>query len=204
MQILITAGGTREYIDPVRFIGNASSGKMGLAIARAALNAGHEVLVIAANVNLKLPPAAAKIDVISSAEMLKAVKENFGSCDCLIMAAAVSDYKPARAAKAKIKKSDSRINLQLVRTADILGWAGRNKNGQLLVGFSLETENLLDNAEQKMRKKKLDMIVANDSSAINASRTTACIKAKDRDWQKVANRSKMVIARRIVELLDRL
>lgn len=204
MKILITAGGTREYIDPVRFIGNASSGKMGFAIARAAVNVGHEVKVIAANVNLKLPAGVSKIDVISSAEMFQAVKDNFQWCDCLVMAAAVSDYKPARAAAQKIKKSSKHLILELVRTQDILGWAGTNKAGQLLVGFSLETDNLLENAAAKMRRKKLDMIVANDSSAINASRTTAHIKTKDRDWLEIEKRSKLVIARRIVELVSKL
>ena len=127
MHFLITAGGTREYIDPVRFISNASTGKMGYALATAALKAGHKVTLITAPANLKPPKEAKTIHVVGADDMLKAVKKNFPKTDCLIMAAAVSDYKPARQSRIKIKKTSAELTIKLKPTTDILKWAGKNK-----------------------------------------------------------------------------
>jgi phosphopantothenoylcysteine decarboxylase / phosphopantothenate---cysteine ligase len=204
MQFLITAGGTREYIDPVRFISNASSGKMGYALARAALKAGHEVTLITAPTALKPLAGVEVIRVGSAAEMFSAVKEHFAGCDCLIMAAAVSDYTPAHPSKAKLKKQTARLTLELKPTSDILKWAGRQKKpGQTLVGFALEDRDLRANAERKMREKNLDMIVANGPDAIGAQRTTVHIKRRDLGWVQVTGATKAAIATQIISLLTK-
>ncbi len=204
MRFLITAGGTREYIDPVRFISNASSGKMGYALARAVLRAGHEVTLVTAPTALRPPKGADVVRIESAAQMFAAVKERFSGCGCLIMAAAVADYTPARTSKTKIKK-DGRASptLQLKPTADILKWAGRHKAaGQIVVGFALEDRNLRANAERKMTDKHLDMIVANGPAAIDAERSDAQIKTIDGDWLTLHGKSKTVTARRIVRLAE--
>lgn len=200
LNILITAGGTREYIDPVRFISNASSGRMGYALARAAANAGHTVTLIAANTSLKPPAGMKVIDVVTSDEMFKAVKAEFEHCDCLMMAAAVSDYKPANISKTKLKKERSVLSLNLKPTKDILKWAGRHKKaGQILIGFALEDQNVLENAAKKLNSKTLDIIVANEPAAIGADRSTLHIKTKSGNWQTFENITKTASAKRIIE-----
>lgn len=204
MRFLITAGGTREYIDPVRFISNASSGKMGYALARAALKAGHEVTLVTAPTALRPPARTQVIHAESAADMFAAVKEHLPKCDCLIMAAAVADYTPAHPSRTKIKKDGGlKLILQLKPTPDILKWAGRHKRkGQILVGFALEDRNLRANAEKKLREKNLDMIVANAPDAIGGEKTTVHIKCHDLSWVHIANASKATIARRIIDVLD--
>lgn len=203
--ILITAGGTREYIDPVRFISNASSGRMGYALARAAVKAGHKVTLISANVSLKVPKGTNVIHVVTSDEMFQAVKAELGKCNCLIMAAAVSDYKPASASQIKLKKEQTVLSLNLKPTKDILKWAGKNKKpGQFLVGFALEDTNLLENAEKKLKSKKLDMIIANEPSAIGADRSTVHIKANSADWLTFENVTKTASAGKILKTIERL
>jgi phosphopantothenoylcysteine decarboxylase/phosphopantothenate--cysteine ligase len=204
MRFLITAGGTREYIDPVRFISNASSGKMGYALARAALRAGHEVTLVTAPTALKPPTGAAVVEVESAAQTFTAVKEHFPECDCLVMAAAVADYTPARPAKTKIKKAKGgpQPTLQLKPTADILKWAGHHKDRQIIVGFALEDRNLRANAKRKMLEKKLDMIVANGPAAIDAERSDVQIMVAGGEWMTIAATTKATIARRIVRLVE--
>jgi phosphopantothenoylcysteine decarboxylase/phosphopantothenate--cysteine ligase len=211
MRIAITAGGTREYIDPVRFISNASSGRMGYALARAALKAGHDVTLITAPTALKPPAGAGVVPVESAAQMFDAVKEHFPQCDCLIMAAAVSDYTPARPSRTKLKKQAARLTLELKPTRDILKWAGKHKNqsratghgSRILVGFALEDRDLRANAERKLREKNLDMIVANAPSAIGAERSTVHIKVRGADWVEMAQSGKTRVARRILSLIAR-
>jgi phosphopantothenoylcysteine decarboxylase / phosphopantothenate---cysteine ligase len=207
MHFLITAGGTREHIDPVRFISNASSGKMGYALATAALKAGHEVTLVTAPTALKPPAGATVVAIESAAEMFAAVKTHFPQCDCLVMAAAVADYTPAKPSKAKIKKEAGgpRPTLQLKPTADILKWAGRHKSaGQVVVGFALEDRNLRANAERKLRDKHLDMIVANAPEAINAETSSVHIKTVGADWIELAGKRKTATARQIVSRAERL
>jgi phosphopantothenoylcysteine decarboxylase/phosphopantothenate--cysteine ligase len=205
MRFLITAGGTREYIDPVRFISNASSGKMGYALARAALKTGHKVTLITAPTALKPPAGVEVIRVESAAEMFSAVKERFAGCDCLIMAAAVSDYAPARPSKTKLKKQAAKLTLELKPTPDILKWAGRQKKpGQTLVGFALEDRDLRANAERKMREKHLDMIVANTPGAIGADTSTLHVKTIDSDWVAISAARKTASAGRIIRTIERL
>ncbi len=211
MRILITAGGTREYIDPVRFISNASSGRMGYALARAALKAGHEVTLITAPTALKPPAGTQVIRVESAAEMFEAVKAEFSRCECLIMAAAVSDYTPARPSKTKLKKQTNNLTLELKPTQDILKWAGKHKAAsqalgrrpQIVVGFALEDRDLWANAERKLHEKNLDLIVANAPSAIGAERSTVHIKIRGAEWIETADRNKTATAGRIIALIER-
>ena len=201
MRILITAGGTREYIDPVRFISNASTGKMAYALARAAIKAGHKVTLIAAPTALRAPAKAKLIKVETAARMFQAVKTHFGKCDCLIMAAAVADYRPAEKSKTKIKKDKARLTIELKPTRDILKWAGKNKKHQIVVGFALEDKNLRQNAERKLKEKNLDMIIANRPAAIAAEKSTVQIKTPNSAWLKLSNTTKQTIAKRIIRLI---
>jgi len=160
--VLITAGPTEESIDPVRFITNRSSGKMGFAMAHAALRRGAEVILISGPTALPPPPKVKFIGVRSTAQMREAVLTNLKNASILLMAAAVSDYRPRQAAAGKIKKSQAEMVLTLERNPDILAEAGRQKDHRILVGFAAETENLLRNARSKLKEKNLDLIVAND------------------------------------------
>ena len=201
MHFLITAGGTREYIDPVRFISNASSGRMGCALARAAQKAGHRVTLISAS-DLQPPVGVEFVGVDSAAEMFKAVKNFFAKCDCLIMAAAVADYTPVRTAKAKIKKEDKSLTIELKPTTDILKWAGRHKKKkQIVVGFALEDKAIRTRAEKKLKEKSLDMIIANTPAAIGADKSTVEIKIRERKWLKLPKASKATIAQKIISLV---
>jgi len=204
MHLVITAGGTREYIDPVRFISNASSGKTGFALARAAIASGHKVTLITAPVSLK-PPAKAKVVAVqTSAQMFDAVKKYFPKCDCLIMAAAVSDYKPAKTSKTKIKNSRSELALKLKPTADILKWAGKNKKHQTVVGFALEDKAIRTRAAKKLKEKNLDMIIANTPSAIAAEKTAVQIKTPGSKWLSIPKATKTAIAKKIISLIQKI
>ena len=160
--ILVTTGPTEEAIDPVRFITNASSGKMGFALAEAALSRGAKVTLVTGPTKLIPPDDAILVKVRSAAEMGKAVLDVFPVTDVVIMAAAVSDYRPMAYSAAKIKKGSDRITLELQKTNDILAKLGKQKKNQLLVGFAVETENIIANASHKLREKNLDLIVANN------------------------------------------
>ena len=176
---------------------------MGYALARAAIKAGHTVTLITAPTTLRSPKEATVVDVVTSDAMFKAVKANFDKCDCLIMAAAVSDYKPAASSKIKIKKEQAVLSLNLVPTKDILKWAGRNKRqSQKVVGFALEDTDILANAERKLKSKKLDMIIANAPAAIGAEKSTLHIKTKTTDWQIFKNISKTASAKKLLGYLE--
>lgn len=164
-KILVTAGATCEAIDPVRFITNHSSGKMGFAIARAAAMRGAGVKLISASFSAEPPLLTERIDVVSAQEMFERVKENVDKYDIIIMAAAVADYTPVVTAENKIKKSDNNLSVELKRTKDILKYLGEHKqNNQFLCGFSMETENLIENSRKKLKNKNCDMICANSLS----------------------------------------
>ncbi|MBQ8961519.1 MAG: bifunctional phosphopantothenoylcysteine decarboxylase/phosphopantothenate--cysteine ligase CoaBC [Ruminococcus sp.] len=161
-RVLVTAGATREPIDPVRFITNHSSGKMGFAIARAAMLRGAEVTVVAAHADVEPPMFVDVVKVESAQDMFEAVKERLDSSDFVIKAAAVADYTPVTVADNKIKKSDGDMSIQLKRTTDILGYIGQNRRpDQVICGFSMETEHMLENSRKKLTKKNCDMICAN-------------------------------------------
>ncbi|MHC4425625.1 MAG: phosphopantothenoylcysteine decarboxylase domain-containing protein [Planctomycetota bacterium] len=203
MHILITAGGTREYIDPVRFISNASSGKMGCALARAALNAGHKVTLITAPTTQRWPSAAKVVKAETAAQVFEAVKKCFSRCDCLIMAAAVADYTPVRPAKAKIRKNGEHLTIKLRPTPDILKWAGKHKRkNQLVVGFALEDRAIRVRAQKKLKDKNLDMIVANSPAAIGTDKSNVQIKIAGHKWLKFSQATKIVIAGRLIKLIE--
>lgn len=205
MRILITAGGTREYIDPVRFISNASSGRMGYALTRAALTAGHTVTLITAPTSLRIPNGAKVVRVETTAQMFQAVKKHFSRCDCLIMAAAVADYTPVRPVKTKIKKTGEPITITLKPTSDIIKWAASHKKKtQSVVGFALEDKALRTRAEKKIREKNLDMIIANSPMAIGIGNSSVQIKLPASPWIKIDNATKSTIAKRIIDLAGRL
>lgn len=162
-KVLVTAGATREAIDPVRFISNHSTGKMGYAIARAAMYRGAEVTLVTGNALAKLPPFVKTIAVVSAKEMLEAVKNEAENADIIIKSAAVADYRPKTVADNKIKKTDGDTKIELERTDDILAYLGANRReGQFICGFSMETENMIENSRAKLGRKNIDMIVANN------------------------------------------
>lgn len=162
-KVLVTAGPTQEKLDPVRYISNHSTGKMGYAIARQAMLRGAEVTLVSGKVNLQPPMGVRMVPVVSAADMAQAVKADAQEQDIIIKAAAVADYRPAVTADEKLKKKDDEMNLVLERTEDILAWLGEHRRpGQFLCGFSMETEHMLENSRAKLEKKKIDMIVANN------------------------------------------
>ncbi len=176
-KVLITAGPTFEAIDPVRFIGNHSSGKMGFAIAEASAALGAEVVLVSGPVSLQLnDPNIKMVSVTSAEEMYVAVHNDFSNCDIAILSAAVADYRPKEVASEKIKKKDSSLSLLLEKTKDILASLGDIKEDQFLVGFAMETENELENAKNKLKKKNLDLIVLNS------------LKDKDAGFKKDTNK----------------
>lgn len=163
LKVCVTAGPTREAIDPIRFISNKSTGKMGYAVAKTAMLRGADVTLISGPVSIPDVPFVKKIDVVSAEDMYNAVLRETGDADILIKAAAVADYKPAVVKEQKMKKGDTELSLELSRTKDILGTVGANKTDRLyLCGFSMETENMIENAEEKLKRKNLDLIVANN------------------------------------------
>ncbi len=162
-KVLVTAGATRESIDPVRFITNYSTGKMGYAIAKEAMKKGAEVLLITGNASVPLPHYVEAIKAENAREMFQAVKDYYEDCHIIVKAAAVADYTPETVKEEKIKKADGLMSISLKRTRDILKWLGEHKRqGQFLCGFSMETENMLENSRIKLEKKNADMIVANN------------------------------------------
>ena len=161
-KVLVTAGPTQEKMDPVRYISNHSTGKMGYAVARAAMLRGADVTLVSGVTALQPPEGVKVVPVISAADMAQAVKAAASEHDIIVKAAAVADYRPAVTADEKIKKKDGELTLSLERTEDILAWLGANRlEGQILCGFSMETEHLLENSRAKLERKKIDMIVAN-------------------------------------------
>ena len=168
-RILITSGPTRQYLDPVRYLSNASSGRMGCALATAALAAGHEVVVVSGPVSVTYPAAAEVITVVTTEEMLAASVEQFPTCDGVIGVAAPCDFAPAVVASEKIKKKDGNLTLELVATPDIMKALGALKQEhQWSIGFALETENAKANAVEKLGRKQCDLIVLNSADAIDS------------------------------------
>lgn len=169
LKVCVTAGPTREAIDPVRFISNHSTGKMGYAVARNAMLRGAEVTLIAGNTSLEDVPFVNIVKVVSAKDMYDAVMEHAKDADIVVKAAAVADYRPAEVSDEKIKKKDDNMSIKLERTQDIACELGKNKKkGQFLCGFSMETQNVLENSKEKLKKKNLDMIAANDLRARGA------------------------------------
>jgi len=203
VRFLITAGPTREPIDPVRYIGNRSSGRMGYAIAEAAIAAGHEVVLISGPVNLDPPRGAKLIPVSTSDEMFDAVMGQTRNCDILVMCAAVADYKPARISNEKIKKRAASLSLELIQTRDILASLPQRDREYLVVGFAAETEQIAANALKKLRAKKCDVIVANDARmAMESDENEVEIFFRDGKNKKISRAPKQIIARELVKIFE--
>ena len=194
-KILITSGRTKENIDPIRYLSNNSSGKMGYSLAQAAVDLGAEVILISGPTDLKIPNGLKNfISVESALEMYEKVDEYFKNTDIFIACAAVADYRPKEYKKEKIKKSDSDLVIELVRNPDILLEMSKKKEKQLLVGFAAETNNIKENALKKLEKKNLDIIVANNASVMGSDENVIEIIKKDRTSVEISQKSKMELA----------
>ena len=194
-KLLITSGRTREDIDPIRYLSNKSSGKMGYSLAQAAVDLGAEVTLVSGPTNLNVPDGLKEfISVDSAIHMYEKVDEKFKDTDIFIACAAVADYRPKEYQDKKIKKSDLNLTIELVRNPDILFEMGKKKENQLLVGFAAETNNIIENALKKLEKKNLNMIVANNASTMGTDTNSIEIIRKDRSSTVINQKSKMELA----------
>lgn len=210
MRFVITAGPTREHIDPVRFLSNPSTGRMGFAVARAAVERGHEVVLVAGPVALKTPKGVARVDVTSAREMLSAVEGALADANCakatavFVATAAVADWRPAETAEKKLKKRDMTGVLRLVRNPDIL----KTVKCERKIGFAAETDNVLAEAARKCREKGLAMVVANDVTEKGAGFGVATNRVtffrRDGSAERLPLMSKLAVARRIVRFAETL
>lgn len=207
-KVLVTAGATQEAIDPVRYITNHSTGKMGYAIAEEAVRRGAEVILISGRTNLEIPSGVKLIPVVSAKDMYNAVMENFPECDIVIKSAAVADYTPETVSSQKIKKHDGEFSITLKRTDDIIAELGRiKKPEQFLCGFSMETENMLENSRRKLISKNLDMICANSLNQIGAgfgTDTNIVTLITKSDETQLALMSKSEVAGKILDRIKSL
>jgi phosphopantothenoylcysteine decarboxylase/phosphopantothenate--cysteine ligase len=207
VRFLITAGPTREPIDPVRYISNRSSGKMGYAIAEAALAEMHDVTLISGPVSLEPPRDAKLISVSTSDEMFGAVHRHADQCDICILCAAVADYKPANVSSTKIKKRGAKLSLELIPTGDILDSLGHRQDRLfVLVGFAAETDHVEENAAKKLRAKNCDVMVANDVSGANSGMESdineVTILFRDGEKKEISRAPKKNIARELVKIFS--
>lgn len=202
-RVLVTAGPTQESIDPVRFITNHSTGKMGYAIAKCAMLRGAKVTLVTGPTNLKKPPFVDVVDIKTAQEMFEAVTSRANEQDIIIKAAAVADYRPALVSEEKVKKADGELSIELERTQDILKYLGEHKKAhQFICGFSMETQNMLENSRAKLEKKHLDMIVANNLKVAGAGFGTdtniVTLITKDKEVE-LEIMSKAEVANRILD-----
>ena len=204
MRILITAGPTREYIDPVRYLSNESSGKMGFALAAAAKRRGHEVTLIAGPVCLATPKGVERIDVVSAREMLAVLRERFKDSDALIMAAAVADFRPRRRlrGKWKAKEDGGDPSIDLVENPDLLKTVARRKGERKVVAFALETSQGKRRARAKMAAKNADWIVLNGAEALGGDRTSVTLMDRAGNELELLDRAKVQVARVVIGLLE--
>ena len=200
-RILITSGPTRQYLDPVRYLTNASSGRMGAALAAAAVEAGHEVIVVSGPVDVEYPPEAEVVRVVSTEDMLEACLEIFPNCDGLIGAAAPCDYRPVETAPQKIRKTGEPLQVHLIETPDVVALLGAVKESQWMVAFALETEDQRMRALQKLERKSCDLIVLNGPAAIHARDTR--VEVIDRRGKTLAALagSKQQVAKEILRVI---
>jgi len=198
--ILITTGPTREYIDPVRFISNASSGKMGKEIAQAAVKKGFNIIAVQGVSSDKIESSSKcrVLNVISAKQMFEAVKKNLKFADIFIGVAAVSDYTPVAFSKNKIKKNKNIIVLKLKKNPDIIGYAAKHKGSRKIIGFALETDNMMEYAKSKLKEKKLDMIVANGVDTISSEKSKPFLIFKCGKIKELKMSSKKYIAKEII------
>ena len=207
MHFVVTAGPTREHLDPVRFLSNPSTGRMGFAVARAAREAGHSVALVAGPVALKTPPGVRRIDVVSARDMLAAVRTETANADVLVMTAAVADWRPARRAKRKLKKGEMSDTLKLVRNPDILK-SLRGAKGLVRIGFAAETGLPDAEAARKCREKGLDLVVGNDvtraDSGFGTTTNRVSFVTPAGTVRHLPLMSKLAVARRIVAFAERI
>ena len=214
MKFVVTAGPTREHLDPVRFLSNPSTGKMGFAVARAAATRGHEAVLVAGPVSLKTPKGVRRIDVTSAREMLAAVEQEMakargGTPAVLVAAAAVADWRPAKCSARKLKKGRMSDTLRLVRNPDILKTVARRRGkGLIAIGFAAETNDVVAEARRKCREKNLDMVVANDvtekGAGFGASTNRVTFVRRDGSAERLPLMTKLAVARRIVRECENL
>ncbi|HDZ20604.1 hypothetical protein LCGC14_0312350 [marine sediment metagenome] len=203
MKILITAGPTCEDIDPIRFLTNRSSGRLGYAIAAEAARRGHNVVLVSGPTNLDPPPEVRTVNVRSAADMLAASVKAFGDCRVAVLVAAVADFKPAEYSPAKIKKDGAELVLRLVATDDVAKRLGEMKTDQFIVGFALETGDGRDAAHTKRRDKNMDAIVLNDPKTLGADEISAEILADAAPWDGARQMSKAEFAVRVLDFIER-
>ncbi|MEJ7655011.1 MAG: phosphopantothenoylcysteine decarboxylase, partial [Chloroflexia bacterium] len=202
-KVVVTAGGAREHLDPVRYIGNGSSGRMGFALAQAAIDEGADTTLVSANVELPPPWGASVLRAVSAADVLRSTHEACADADALLMAAAVADYTPASPSTSKLKKHGGELTLQLAETEDVL--ASLRRDGLVKVGFAAETDNLLETARVKLARKGLDLIVANDAAAtIGAAEADVAIIGADGVLEQTGLVPKEAAAERVVAALVRI
>jgi phosphopantothenoylcysteine decarboxylase/phosphopantothenate--cysteine ligase len=208
VRFVVTAGPTREAIDPVRFISNRSSGKMGYAIAEAAIAAGHSVTLISGPATVAPPNGAQLMSIVTSDELHDAVHRAVRECDVLVMCAAVSDYKPARVEPLKMEKRKVPFALELIPTRDILASLPMEDRSYLVVGFAAETHDLEANAQKKLREKNCDVIVANDvsqaDSGMESNENAVTIFFRSGESQTISRAEKKIIARELVKIISKI
>ncbi len=208
MNIIVSAGPTQEPIDPVRFLTNHSTGTMGYAVAEAARDAGHNVVLVTGPTQLEPPRGVDVIGVTTAVEMHRAVLSRFGKADCVVMAAAVSDFKPVHYSAKKIKRAGAARTLKLARNPDILSLLGQQKGDKVLVGFCMETSALIANARNKLKAKNIDLVVANKidagKSAFGSGPTSVFIIGPMRQKVALKGMSKRKISRILLEKIERL
>jgi phosphopantothenoylcysteine decarboxylase/phosphopantothenate--cysteine ligase len=208
VRFVVTAGPTREAIDPVRFISNRSSGKMGYAIAEAAIAAGHGVTLISGPATVAPPDGAQFISIVTSDELHDAVHRAVRECDVLVMCAAVSDYKPATVEPRKMKKRKVPFALELIPTREILASLPKEDRSYLVVGFAAETHDLKTNGQKKLEEKNCDVIVANDvsktDSGMESDENAVTIFWRNGESQTISRTSKKIIARELVKIISKI
>jgi len=200
-RILITSGPTRQYVDPVRYLTNASSGRMGAALAAAAIDAGQEVVIVSGPVDVAYPPEAEVIPVVSTEEMAEACLEVFPACDGLIAVAAPCDYRPLVVAPQKIRKTGGPLILHLVETADVVATLAAVKDSQWMVAFALETEDPRMRALQKLERKSCDLIVLNGPQAMHATDTQVEVIGAEGDVLATFSGSKQQVGKEIFQVV---
>ena len=208
MKFLISAGPTREFIDPVRFLSNRSTGKMGYAIAAAAAGRGHETVLVSGPVSITPPESVKVINVVSALDMLTAIKSELEECDALVMCAAVADWRPKKCSELKLKKRSMSSMLELVPNPDILSEIKQFKGERIFVGFAAETDNLEEEAQGKLSRKGLDLIVANDvtkpGAGFEVETNIATIISADLPPEHLPLMTKKLLAEKIVSRVETL
>jgi len=205
MRLLVTAGPTREPLDPVRFLSNGSSGRMGYAIAAAAARRGHDVLLITGPAEIAPPADVTTVRVVTAMQMLDACLRNFAEADALVMTAAVCDYRPAAYSESKLKKDgQTDLVLRLVPNPDVLATLGAQKGRQVLIGFALETHDALANARHKLKAKGCDALVLNAPASIGSAKADFTLLTADGATEHLGTLDKSALAERLIDLVEKL